>query len=82
MTTKHNWGILALGGIAHKFASALNSTENGELFAVGSRSIDKAEKFASQYGSEDDGLDIWGFFRIDASVVFFRNFWWNSKTIS
>jgi predicted dehydrogenase len=52
MTTKHNWGILALGGIAHKFASALNSTENGELFAVGSRSIDKAEKFASQYGSE------------------------------
>lgn len=52
MTQKYNWGILALGGIAHKFATALNSTERGKLLAVGSRSIEKAEQFAGQYGAE------------------------------
>ncbi|MFW5644531.1 MAG: Gfo/Idh/MocA family protein [Bacteroidota bacterium] len=49
MKNTYNWGILGLGNIAHKFAQALRATENGNLLAVGSRTIDKAENFASQY---------------------------------
>lgn len=52
MSKKYNWGILALGNIAHAFASALQVTENGNLLAVGSRSTAKAEEFARQYGVE------------------------------
>jgi len=43
------WGILGLGRIAHKFAEGLKSVNNATLFAVGSRSFEKAEKFARQY---------------------------------
>ncbi len=54
MKKEYNWGILGLGNIAHKFSQALYATENGNLFAVGSRTVDKAEKFAKQYN-----LDRW-----------------------
>jgi dihydrodiol dehydrogenase / D-xylose 1-dehydrogenase (NADP) len=43
------WGIFAPGVIAHKFAQGLKCTESAQLFAVGSRSLEKAEDFAKQY---------------------------------
>jgi predicted dehydrogenase len=54
------WGILGPGWIAHKFAEGLKVVENAELFAVGSRKIDNAKKFAREfsvpkfYGSYDE----------------------------
>ena len=62
------WGIIGLGSIAHKFASEL-LLEKEEVYAVASRSLDKAKEFASQYqcshyyGSydeilEDENIDI------------------------
>ncbi|MCF4101455.1 Gfo/Idh/MocA family oxidoreductase [Gillisia sp. M10.2A] len=54
------WGIIGLGKIAGKFASDLQKIPNAELYAVASRSDEKAEEFAKQYnaiksyGSYDD----------------------------
>lgn len=47
--TQTRWGILGLGNIAHQFAQDLMSVEGAKLYAVGSRSEDKAQKFANQY---------------------------------
>jgi predicted dehydrogenase len=49
---KYNWAILGLGKIAHKFAQDLLLTEHGNLYAVASRSMDKATDFANQYKAE------------------------------
>ncbi len=46
-TTK--WGIIGPGKIAHKFAQALSFAPNAELFAVASRSEERARDFALQY---------------------------------
>lgn len=46
-----NWGILGLGSIAHKFATDLLTVEGANLYAVASRSQDKADQFASKYNS-------------------------------
>lgn len=46
------WGIIAPGKIAMKFAAALEGTEGSELFAVASRSIDKARAFSEEFHSE------------------------------
>ena len=43
------WGILGTGRIATVLASALQDVENSELYAVGSRDLIKAQKFASEY---------------------------------
>ena len=43
------WGIIGLGRIAHKFAQDLLTVEDCELYAVASRSQDKANAFASEY---------------------------------
>ncbi len=43
------WGIIGLGRIAHKFAQDLLTVENCELYAVASRSQEKADVFASEY---------------------------------
>lgn len=45
------WGILGTGGIARAFAAALMETPGAVLAAVGSRSIDSARGFASEFGS-------------------------------
>lgn len=55
------WGILGIGNIAHKFVEALNSIDFAEIVAVGSRSMERADAFAKQYGIENaygnyDGL--------------------------
>lgn len=45
------WGILGTGGIAHAFATALTKTPGAALAAVGSRSLESAEKFGREFGS-------------------------------
>ena len=46
-----NWGILATGTIANKFATTVNAmtTEGERLAAVGSRRAESAKAFAAQY---------------------------------
>ena len=44
------WGILGTGSIAHKFAEGLKAVPDGELVAVGSRSLLSANTFADEYG--------------------------------
>ena len=46
---KIKWGILGTGWIARKLATALQVVDNSELYAIGSRSLDTAKKFASEY---------------------------------
>jgi len=48
---KIKWGIIGLGSIAKKFASNLRDRDDAIIVAVGSRSRDKAAKFAEQYGA-------------------------------
>ena len=48
MTQTIKWGIIGLGEIAHDFASVFES-EQAELIAVGSRTLEKAEEFAKEY---------------------------------
>ena len=54
------WGIIGLGNIAGQFANDLNLVKGSELYAVASRSIDKAEAFKDShfakvaYGSYED----------------------------
>lgn len=43
------WGILGTGNIAAKFANGLSKSKKGELYAVGSRSIESASAFAEKY---------------------------------
>ncbi len=43
------WGILSTGWIAHKFATALQVVDNSELYAVGSRNVETAKRFADEF---------------------------------
>ena len=45
------WGILAPGSIANSFAKGLAGLDDAELVAVGSRSAERAQAFASEYGA-------------------------------
>ena len=45
------WGIIGAGTIAKKFADTVNKMEGESLVAVGSRTLDKAESFAKEYGA-------------------------------
>ncbi len=51
MKSTINWGILAPGRIAHKFAHDLKLVGGAKLIAVGSRSIERAREFANEYGA-------------------------------
>lgn len=46
---KYKWGILGPGTITHKFSADLKLLEQAELYAVASRSIEKAQDYASKY---------------------------------
>jgi predicted dehydrogenase len=48
----YNWGILAPGNIARKFASELQELENARIYAVGSRDAERANEFAKSFGVE------------------------------
>lgn len=45
-----NWGILAPGRIAEKFARGVAASNSGRLAAVGSRSGERAREFAQRHG--------------------------------
>jgi scyllo-inositol 2-dehydrogenase (NADP+) len=49
MANKIKWGFLGTGRIAHKLADALKVVDNTELIAIGSRNIETAKEFASEY---------------------------------
>ncbi len=49
---KLNWGILGPGKISKKFAQDVNLVDNAVLYAVGSRSEERAKKFAQAYHVE------------------------------
>ncbi|GAA3453217.1 Gfo/Idh/MocA family protein [Dactylosporangium matsuzakiense] len=61
------WGIIAPGWIAGQFAGAVHKHSASTVVAVGSRSQERAEQFAAQYGARaygsyealvaDDGVD-------------------------
>lgn len=51
MSARLRWGILATGGIARKFASQLPQSLTGRLVAVGSRTRDRARRFAAEFGA-------------------------------
>lgn len=62
------WGVLAPGGIAHDWTAALHARTASRVVAVGSRSIERAQAFAAEFGVErahgsyeslvaDEGID-------------------------
>ena len=52
MADKIRWGIVGPGHIAHSFAKDLALVDDGELTAVASRSLDRANEFADTYGAK------------------------------
>jgi predicted dehydrogenase/aryl-alcohol dehydrogenase-like predicted oxidoreductase len=60
---KLNWGILATGNIARTFARGVRESQTGKLVAVGSRTLESANKFADEFeiphrhGTYQDLLD-------------------------
>ncbi|WP_029038683.1 Gfo/Idh/MocA family protein [Salinimicrobium xinjiangense] len=50
MNKKIKWAILGPGKIAKKFAASLREVEDAELYAVASRSLDRATAFAENEG--------------------------------
>ena len=53
MSKTYRWGIIGLGKIAHKFASDLQDVKDAQLFAVASRTQEKADEFASEFNVEN-----------------------------
>lgn len=49
MSENIRWGILGPGGIAHKFADALKAISDGEIIAIGSRDLQRANTFADTF---------------------------------
>jgi predicted dehydrogenase len=47
---KYKWGILAPGKMSAKFTRGLQLLENAELYAVGSRDLERARVFAREFG--------------------------------
>ncbi|MCM3781786.1 Gfo/Idh/MocA family oxidoreductase [Neobacillus mesonae] len=52
MSKTIKWGILGTGWIASQFTKDLAFASNGEAYAVGSRNLDSASRFAAEYGIE------------------------------
>lgn len=47
---RYKWGILAPGKMSAKFTKGLKILPNAELYAVGSRSLERAQRFAVEHG--------------------------------
>ncbi len=47
-----NWGVVGLGGIAHKFVQDLQTLDGCKLIAVCSSSAERAKDFANQYNAD------------------------------
>lgn len=67
--TKVKWAIMGVGSVSHKFANSFRGIIDGELYAVASRNLGKAQEFAKEYkinkayGSyeemlQDDNVDL------------------------
>ena len=52
MKQKIRWGYMGAGRIAGWFATGMSVLEDAELYAIASRTLEKAEKFAREYGFE------------------------------
>jgi predicted dehydrogenase len=52
MKNKIRWGILGTGTIAYQFARGLKLVPEAILYAVGSRTISKAEVFSKEFGAD------------------------------
>lgn len=50
MYKKYRWGVLAPGKMSAKFTRGLRILENAELYAVGSRDLERARSFANEFG--------------------------------
>lgn len=50
MKKKYKWGILAPGKMSAKFTRGLKLLDNVELYAVGSRDINRSSHFAREFG--------------------------------
>ncbi|MCL1857491.1 MAG: aldo/keto reductase [Kiritimatiellaeota bacterium] len=48
---KIRWGLVATGAIAQAFARGVKQSATGELYAAASRDMEKAKKFAEEYGA-------------------------------
>lgn len=49
MTAVLNWGVIGPGRIAHKFAAAVSICPDARIFAVASRSIERADRFGDAW---------------------------------
>jgi predicted dehydrogenase len=50
MGKKYKWGILAPGKMSSKFVKGLKLLKNADLYAVGSRDLQRAKQFANENG--------------------------------
>ncbi|MBO0340806.1 Gfo/Idh/MocA family protein [Flagellimonas profundi] len=53
METKIRWGIVGPGKIARKFVEDLQQVEDAEVTSVASRSLERAQEFAKEYGAKN-----------------------------
>ena len=51
MSDKIRWGLMGLGTISRKTANDLRLLDDAEIYAVASRSQDKADAFGAEYGA-------------------------------
>ena len=51
MSAKIRWGFIGLGSIARRFSAGFNYLDDAEIYAVASRSQDKADAFGAQVGA-------------------------------
>ena len=51
MTDSIRWGLVGLGNISRKFATGLGALPDAEVYAVASRSQEKADAFGAEFGA-------------------------------
>ena len=51
MTDSIRWGLIGLGSISRKFATGLGFLPDAEVYAVASRSQEKADAFGAEFGA-------------------------------
>ena len=49
-----NWGIIGLGGMANRFASAIGEVKNAKLLGIASKNIDRLKHFGDQHNIENN----------------------------
>ena len=55
ITSDFRWGIIGTGGIARTFARDLGLLPGHKVAAIGSRTLEKAEQFAKEFGADAYG---------------------------